>query len=49
MSDCGNQWDLPGIGRRSRPNQHNSRGTLLYDAVYLSAHDMLAKEVGARR
>ena len=26
----------------------NSPGTLLYDAVYLSAHDMLAKEVGRK-
>ena len=28
--------------------QQNSPGTLLYDAVYLSAHDMLAKEVGRK-
>ena len=27
---------------------HNSPGTVLYDAVYLSAHDMLAKEVGRK-
>ena len=25
-----------------------ARGTVLYDAVYLSAHDMLAKEVGRK-
>lgn len=29
------------------PTQNNA-GTLLYDAVYLSAHDMLAKEVGRK-
>jgi VWFA-related protein len=28
--------------------QHNSPGTLLYDAVYLSAHDMLSKETGRK-
>ena len=28
--------------------QHNSPGTLLFDAVYLSAHDMLAKEIGRK-
>jgi VWFA-related protein len=27
---------------------HNAPGTVLYDAVYLSAHDMLAKEVGRK-
>jgi VWFA-related protein len=29
------------------PTQNNA-GTLLYDAIYLSAHDMLAKEVGRK-
>jgi VWFA-related protein len=38
---------VPGIGGGPVP-QHNSPGTLLYDAVYLSAHDMLAKEVGRK-
>ncbi|HYM76560.1 MAG TPA: VWA domain-containing protein [Candidatus Dormibacteraeota bacterium] len=28
--------------------QQNTPGTVLYDAVYLSAHDMLAKEVGRK-
>jgi VWFA-related protein len=37
----------PGMGGGPVP-QHNSPGTLLYDAVYLSAHDMLAKEVGRK-
>jgi VWFA-related protein len=38
---------LPGSGGGPVPQQ-NSPGTLLYDAVYLSAHDMLAKEVGRK-
>ncbi|PYX63858.1 MAG: VWA domain-containing protein, partial [Acidobacteria bacterium] len=36
---------IPGMGGGPVPTQ-NAPGTLLYDAVYLSAHDMLAKEVG---
>jgi VWFA-related protein len=38
---------IPGLGGGPVP-QHNSPGTLLYDAVYLSSHDMLAKEVGRK-
>jgi VWFA-related protein len=38
---------IPGMGGGPVPQQ-NSPGTLLYDAVYLSAHDMLAKEVGRK-
>jgi VWFA-related protein len=38
---------VPGMGGGPVP-QRNSPGTLLYDAVYLSAHDMLAKEVGRK-
>jgi len=38
---------IPGMGGGPVP-QHNSPGTLLFDAVYLSAHDMLAKEVGRK-
>jgi VWFA-related protein len=38
---------IPGMGGGPVP-QHNSPGTLLYDAVYLSSHDMLAKEVGRK-
>ena len=34
-------------GRRSGPYR-SPAGTVLYDAVYLSAHDMLAKEVGRK-
>jgi VWFA-related protein len=38
---------IPGMGGGPIPTQ-NAPGTLLYDAVYLSAHDMLAKEVGRK-
>lgn len=38
---------LPGAGGGPVPI-HDPAGTLLYDAVYLSAHDMLAKEVGRK-
>lgn len=38
---------IPGIGGGPVPQQ-NAPGTLLYDAVYLSAHDMLSKEVGRK-
>jgi len=38
---------VPGMGGGPVPQQ-NSPGTLLYDAVYLSAHDMLSKEVGRK-
>jgi VWFA-related protein len=38
---------LPGSGGGPVPI-HNAPGTVLYDAVYLSAHDMLSKEVGRK-
>jgi VWFA-related protein len=38
---------LPGAGGGPVPTAA-TRGTVLYDAVYLSAHDMLAKEVGRK-
>ncbi|HET7890229.1 MAG TPA: VWA domain-containing protein [Candidatus Sulfotelmatobacter sp.] len=38
---------IPGMGGGPVP-QHNSPGTLLYDAIYLSSHDMLSKEVGRK-
>src|SRR6202011_198018 len=37
----------PGIGGGPIPNR-NPAGTVLYDAVYLSSHDMLAKEIGRK-
>ncbi len=39
--------NLPGAGGGPVPTA-DQRGTVLYDAVYLSAHDMLAKEVGRK-
>src|SRR5579863_6761238 len=39
---------IPGMGGGPVPQGGNSPGTLLYDAVYLSAHDMLSKEVGRK-
>ncbi|HLV88532.1 MAG TPA: VWA domain-containing protein [Candidatus Sulfotelmatobacter sp.] len=38
---------LPGAGGGPVPTAY-SPGTVLYDAVYLSSHDMLAKEVGRK-
>jgi VWFA-related protein len=38
---------IPGMGGGPVP-VHNAPGTLLYDAVYLSANDMLSKEVGRK-
>jgi VWFA-related protein len=38
---------IPGLGQGPVP-VHNSPGTVLYDAVYLSANEMLAKEVGRK-
>jgi VWFA-related protein len=38
---------IPGMGGGPVPVQ-NPKGTLLYDAVFLSAHDMLSKEVGRK-
>jgi len=38
---------LPGLGGGPIPTS-NPRGTLLYDAVYLAAHDELAHEVGRK-
>jgi len=39
---------IPGMGGGPVPQGGNSPGTLLYDAVYLSSHDMLSKEVGRK-
>jgi VWFA-related protein len=38
---------LPGAGGEPIPI-NNPAGTVLFDAVYLSAHDMLAKEIGRK-
>lgn len=39
---------LPGMGGGPLPCTGTPRGTLLYDAVYLAAHDELAPEVGRK-
>jgi VWFA-related protein len=39
---------IPGMGGGPVPQRGNSPGTLLYDAVYLSSHDLLSKEVGRK-
>jgi VWFA-related protein len=39
---------VPGAGNPVPTSPSTLRGTVLYDAVYLSAHDMLAKEVGRK-
>ena len=44
-SSCGG---LPGAGRRTVALRVNPKGTVLYDTVYLAAHDELAKEVGRK-
>jgi VWFA-related protein len=44
-SSCGG---LPGAGGGPLPCSSNPKGTVLYDAVYLAAHDQLAKEVGRK-
>lgn len=44
-SSCGG---LPGQGGGPLPCSSNPKGTVLYDAIYLAAHDQLAKEVGRK-
>src|SRR5262250_3440854 len=43
----GSGGGIPGLGGGPVPTS-NPRGTLLYDAVYLAAHDELAHEVGRK-
>lgn len=43
----GGGGSLPGLGGGPVPTA-NPRGTLLYDAVYLAAHDELAQQVGRK-
>jgi len=44
-SSCGG---LPGAGGGPLPCSSTPKGTVLYDAVYMAAHDQLAKEVGRK-
>ena len=48
INSGGNVGISPGMGGGPFPTSSNPRGTLLYDAVYLSAHEKLAKEVGRK-
>ena len=45
--NAGHGGGIPGLGGGPVPSS-NPRGTLLYDAVYLAAHDQLAHEVGRK-
>lgn len=38
----------PGVGQGTIPTQGTPKGTLLYDAVYLAAHDKLKQEAGRK-
>ena len=44
-SSCGG---VPGLGGGPLPCSSTPKGTVLYDAVYLAAHDELAREVGRK-
>jgi VWFA-related protein len=39
---------MPGMGGGPFPTSGNPRGTLLYDAIWLGAHDKLGQEVGRK-
>lgn len=39
---------MPGLGGGPFPTSSNPKGTLLYDAIYLAAHDKLSREVGRK-
>lgn len=44
----GGGGSLPGLGGGPFPTSSNPKGTLLYDAIYLAAHDKLSREVGRK-
>lgn len=44
----GSSGGLPGMGGGPFPTSTNPKGTLLYDAIYLGAHDKLSNEVGRK-
>jgi VWFA-related protein len=44
----GSGGGLPGLGGGPFPTSTTPRGTLLYDAIYLGAHDKLSSEVGRK-
>src|SRR5882762_9424706 len=47
-SGGGVAMSIPGIGQGPIPSSSAPRGTLLYDAVYLAAHDELSQQVGRK-
>ena len=44
----GGSFGLPGMGGGPFPTSMNTRGTLLYDAIWLSSREKLAQEVGRK-
>src|SRR5437763_9041798 len=44
----GSAGTIPGLGGGPVPSSTIPRGTLLYDAIYLAAHDELAQQVGRK-
>jgi VWFA-related protein len=48
INSGGNFGGPPGLGGGPFPTSQNPKGTLLYDAVYLAAHDELAQQVGRK-
>jgi len=44
----GRAGTIPGLGGGPIPSSTIPRGTLLYDAIYLAAHDELAQQVGRK-
>jgi len=44
----GGGGSLPGLGGGPFPTSMDPKGTLLYDAIYLAAHEKLANEVGRK-
>jgi VWFA-related protein len=44
----GGAGTIPGLGGGPIPSSTIPRGTLLYDAIYLAAHDELAQQVGRK-
>jgi VWFA-related protein len=48
INSGGGGGSLPGIGGGPFPGSSTPKGTLLYDAIYLAAHEKLASEVGRK-
>ena len=48
INSGGSGGGLPGMGGGPFPTSTTPKGTLLYDAIYLGAHDKLSSEVGRK-